>query len=363
MARKLALTLFTLLLWLSGIPHAEMLWAVNKQEPTKPAQEPASAQGQPDLAPDEIVTVDTTLVTVPVSALDRDGRFVSDLKQEDFSVHEDGVEQQIAFFAPVESSFSVVLLIDTSPSTKSRQKEIRAAATAFIDQLRPDDNVMVVTFNSEINLVNKATKDREALRKAIANIRWDGSGTLLYGTVDALMNRFFRRLRGRKALVVLTDGQDNDMRARVVEKSRTAPKNETWNISGPTCSDIPCATFDSNMRDADELDTLIYPIRFSEPIYRNIFGESKGKAYETAVVYLRELAKRTGGRFYSSDDNENLTKVFTSIANELRHQYSLGYYAKTPAQPGERRQIKVSVTRPNLVVRARSSYVRSRHEK
>jgi Ca-activated chloride channel homolog len=359
MAGKLAPSLLALL-WLFGMPHAETP-RINKQEPTKPTQEKLAPQEQPELSPDEVVKVDTSLVTVPVSALDRDGHFVSDLKQEDFRVHEDGVEQQIAFFAPVESSFSVVLLIDTSPSTRSRQKEIRAAANAFIEQLRPDDNVMVVTFNSEIHVVNKATRDREALRKAIGNIRWDGSGTLLYGTVDALMNRIFRRLRGRKALVVLTDGQDNDMRARVVEKSRTAPKNETSSVSGPTCSDIPCATYESNMRDAEELDTLIYPIRFSEPIYQRIFGESKGKAYETAAVYLRELAKKTGGRFYSADENENLTLVFTSIANELRHQYSLGYYAKTPAQPGERRQIKVRVTRPNVVVRARSSYVRARH--
>src|SRR5947209_720401 len=94
----------------------------------------------------EVVRVDATLVTVPVSVMDRDGRYVYDLRKDNFRLFEDGVEQDVAFFESVEKPFTVVLMLDTSSSTWLKHEQIKRAAAAFIDQLRPDDRVMVVSF-------------------------------------------------------------------------------------------------------------------------------------------------------------------------------------------------------------------------
>ena len=320
----------------------------------------------------EVLEIDTRVVNVPVSVLDREGRFVADLLKPEFKIYEDDVEQEIAFFAPVESFFTVVLLIDVSPSTRERQKEIKAAALSFIDVLRPDDNVMVVSFNENIRVLNSATKDRQSLRKAIERLSWNDSGTFLYGTVDALMNRVFRRLQGRKALVMLTDGEDTDARRWIAELQRKAPKNVTYSMPGPTCEQLPCASFEGNLKDAEELDALIYPIRFAHEVPKDAPQRNPPKGRNTsnpgrtipphvvAETYLRAVAEKSGGRYYSSEKNEDLATVFHAIANELRHQYSLGYYVKTQLNSGERRRLKVEVARPNLSVRAKASYVVSR---
>jgi hypothetical protein len=112
-------------------------------------RQPAPPQTQQQTGPQEvdagdIIKVNTTLVTIPVSVMDRDGRYVPNLRKEDFRLWEDGVEQEVAFFASVDKPFSVVLMLDTSPSTQFRLEDIQDAAIAFVNQLRADDKVMVV---------------------------------------------------------------------------------------------------------------------------------------------------------------------------------------------------------------------------
>ena len=317
-------------------------------QPTPP-DKPTSVQEPAE----EVLRIDTNLVPVPVSVLDRDGRFIADLRREDFQLFEEGKEQTIAFFATVEQPFSVVLLIDTSPSTRDRRNEIREAAVNFIDQLRPSDRVMVIAFDSRIRVIGDAVSDRDKLCRAVLAIKWDASGTLLYGAVDAVINHFFNRLKGRKALVMLSDGEDNDLRRVLMDPKRKPDPNVK--ISAPSCKDIPCATYESNMRDVEESDVLIYPIEFAElkpPANSNSrAGEVSGEQY------LKDLALKTGGRFYNANREGSLLQTFTSIAQELRHQYSLGYYAQPSGALGERREIKVRVSRPGVAVRARRSYV------
>ncbi len=120
---------------------------------------------------DEVVRVNASLVTVPVSVLDRDGRFIGGLRKEDFRVFEDGVEQQVAYFAPVEQPFTVALVIDTSGSTRFKLEDIQDAAIAFLDQLRPADRVIVVSFDDDVRVLSDVTNDRNALRAAIRRTR------------------------------------------------------------------------------------------------------------------------------------------------------------------------------------------------
>jgi Ca-activated chloride channel family protein len=303
-------------------------------------QEPAC--GPPQEADDEVVRVSTSVVTVPVSVMDRQGRFIPDLRKEDFRVYEEGVEQEVAFFENADQPFTVALLLDTSDSTKFKLKEIQDAALAFLEQLRPADRVIVIAFDSRVYLMTEPTDDRS---KTVAAIRRTeaGGGTSLYDAVASTVDRRLNKIRGRKAIVLFTDGVD------------------TYSIG---------ASYDSTLRTAEELDALVYSIQYrtdsdARTGTLNAMGgqlmTSKGEpldvAYKRANLYLRLLADKTGGRFFSATSPKRLSESFERIAAELRQQYSLGYYPKDQAAGGKRRLLKVRVGSPDVVVRARGSYV------
>ncbi len=329
----------------------------NNRKPEPPKVEAPAGPEEVDAG--DVIRVNTTLVTIPVSVMDRDGRYVPNLQKEEFRIWEDGVEQDVAFFQSVDKPFSVVLMLDTSPSTQFRLEEIQDAAITFVNQLRADDKVMVVSFNDDIRVLSDFTTDRAKLQRAILRSRTDG-GTRLYDAVDMVINERLSRVSGRKAIVLFTDGVDTTSRE---------------------------ADYNSTIMDAQELDALIYPVQYNTAqdmnvnvpvgpqidvlgqILGDIFGGgrragrrggSRGTArsdYEVGDRYLDELANSTGGREYSADSLQNMTAAFSNVAEELRRQYSIGYYPKRAAQPGERRQIRVRARQPNLAVRARDSYI------
>jgi VWFA-related protein len=246
----------------------------SKDEINKAQQASPSPNGNEDELAEDVVRVETNLVSIPVVVMDRGGKSITDLRREDFRVYENGVEQQVAFFAPVEQPFTVVLLLDTSPSTRFRLRDIQDAAIAFIDQLRPEDRAVGVTFNSQLRVLNRMMRDREGLRKAIRNISI-APGTYLYATVDVMLNKLFRRIPGRKALVLFTDGVD----------TLFIPPYDTQRR----------ATFKSNMRDAEESDVLIYPVQYNtlddmRRMYREDYPEGLREEYEVASKYLVGLA-------------------------------------------------------------------------
>ena len=146
----------------------------------------------------DVIKVDTTLVTLPVSVMDRSGKYIPNLRKEDFRLWEDGIEQSVAFFSAVDKPFSVVLMLDTSGSTRFRIEEIQDAAITFVNQLRSDDRVMVVSFDEQIQVLADFTSDRSRLRDAIRQTH-TGGGTKLYDAVDLVINQQLSRVSGRKA--------------------------------------------------------------------------------------------------------------------------------------------------------------------
>jgi VWFA-related protein len=286
-----------------------------------------------------------------VSVLDRDGKYVPNLRQGDFRLWEDNVEQQIAYFASVDAPFTVALVLDTSGSMEQKWDEIQEAAINFTRQLRPEDRVMVISFDDTVRVLAEPTNDRYILRRAIRQAR-GGEGTRLYDAVDLVIHRYLANVKGRKAVVLFTDGVDTTSR---------------W------------ATYDTTTHAAEEADVLIYPVEYdtyedaqqiaggwpSLPIIVLGFpfpGSPTHPAgtrridYDVGDNYLHDLARATGANFYAADDPQKLEVAFHSIAEELGRQYSLGYYPKRKPEQGERRSVKVRVNRPNLAVRARESY-------
>jgi VWFA-related protein len=276
----------------------------------------------------------------------------------------------------LEKPFTVALVLDTSGSTVFKLDDIKEAAIRFAGQLRPQDRVLVVTFNDDVLLLTEATNDRAVINHVIERHAQSGSSTRLYDALDLLIKKRLNRIKGRKAIVLFTDGVD-------------------------TGSSL--ATYRSTLETAEELDALIYPIQYDTlddnvqavggapggsgngpRIGRPYLGD-KGtgtgtstprvqlgssseviarvlrEAYALGGLYLHGLADKTGGRLYRADDPAQLASAFSLIAEELRHQYSLGYYPKSAGSAslaaGTRRQIRVRVRRPGLAVRARDSYV------
>ena len=312
---------------------------------TPPAQTPAKTTEDDD----EVLKVETNLITIPVSVFDRNGLYIAGLHQKDFQIFEDNVEQEIAYFGTTDKPVTVALLLDTSPSTEDRIDEIHRAAEAFVEQLGPQDSVMVIEFNSSVKIQTEATTDREKIIKAIYRAKY-GDGTSLYNAVDEALRKQLAKIPGRKAVVLFTDGVDT-----------TSRKN----------------SYDSTLSYAEESDSLIFPIYYNT--YMDNFGPggigginggiifgppgagARGMSssdYALGRKYLEDLANATGGRVFRPDSTPGgLTAAFEGIAEELRRQYNIGYVPKTEGKAGQRKLIKVRVNRPHLLIRARDSYV------
>ena len=225
------------------IAAAIFVWAQSRgQRPRYPTQTkpPASRPTPPPVEdnndvqdPQEVVKTDTNLVTVPVIAVNSDGLYVPDLSKTEFGVEEDGVKQEVSFFATATEPFHVVLMLDTSASTREKLRAIRAAAISFVDQLQTGDKVKVISFDDQVRDHNEFTGDRAILRSAI-NRTEPGQGTKMYDAFDLALNSI-RSIQGRKAIVLFSDGVD-------------------W------YSDH--ATFDDTLRNLEEEGVIVYPIRY-----------------------------------------------------------------------------------------------------
>jgi Ca-activated chloride channel family protein len=309
--------------------------------PAPKASVPATKQppGE-EVDPEDVLRVNTTLVTSPALIIGRDRRFVPNLRREDFHVFDEGVEQKLAYFAPVDKPFTVALVIDTSHSMLFDLQDLQDAARAFVDKMRPGDRALIVSFDNQVRVLAEPTTDRDALRRAISNLR-QGGPTRLYDAIDFVLNQRMDHIADRRALILFSDGVDS--------ASQTA-------------------TPESNLRDVLRSDVLIYPIEFST--YAQI-NENHGRErrappagsgfslmdYLRADAYLHQLAEETGVALYPAADIGDLGRAVSSIVEELHNEYSLGYYPTTAGQPGEVRRIEVRVGQPQLQVRARTSYV------
>ncbi len=201
---------------------------------SQPASEPAQENNTPPSQGEEVtVKIDTDLVTVPVIATDKNGLYIPNLKQNEFAITEDNAKQEIAFFATINVPFHVVLMLDTSASTREKLTLIQQAAGAFVEQLQSGDRVKVISFDDRVVDHNEFTSDRALLKAAINKTR-PGQGTKLYDAFELAVNAI-RQVRGRKAIVIFTDGVDYH-------------------------SDR--ATFDGTLRGLDEEGVVVYPIRY-----------------------------------------------------------------------------------------------------
>ncbi len=290
------------------------------------------------------------------------------LRRQDFHVFDEGIEQRIAYFATVDQPFTVALVIDTSGSTHFRLEEIQDAAIAFVNQLQPQDRVMVISFDDQIRVLTEPTNDRDALTRAIRRTR-TGGGTRLYDVVDMVIAQKLIHISGRKAVVLFTDGVDTTSRHATYSstlKEAQESDGAVYTVAYDTAGDNPLGTG----------QRIPFPggrggIGIGIPFPGSGGGRGGGRGggmpgggsgpgdYRRASDYLHELAQESGGRYFPGDTLRDISAAFSEVADELRRQYSIGYYPTPVGQPGQRRQIKVRVSQPDLVVKARDSYIYS----
>ena len=268
------------------------------------------------------------LVTIHVTVRDAQGRLVRDLQPADFRVVEDGVEQQIEQFEFGEVPVAVALMLDQSSSMiGGGVRAERAGARRLIDSLVNDVNrAMVLGFNDHVDLYADFTNDVDELQAALETIDPDGP-TALFDTLAQAIRKVDRR-RGKRALVVLSDGLDTNSRfafADVVEFLRQA-------------------------------DVLVYTIGLQLMQEGTDLGDASG-AVKQAVEQLRTLAEATGGAAYFPLSLEELGEIYGLIADELNSQYAISYYPKNRRFDGAWRNLRVEVPgRPGVWVQVRPGY-------
>jgi VWFA-related protein len=300
---------------------------------------------------DEVVRIETDLVTLPVHVRTRKGRPVSDLTAPEFKIFENGVEQEIAYFSDEDQPFTVALMLDMSYSSVFKLHEIQAAAHAFVSQLRDQDRVMVLSFDEKVMILCEPTSDRRVLRMAIEGARI-GSGTSLYSALSLVLHKKLNSVDGRKAIVLLSDGVDTSS-----EDSDASTVEQVLAESDVLVYPIRFRTYD----DVQKSRRVTAPIQFDEDDRRYTAEPrpSKGERpedYAFAGEFMTNMAGRSGGRIYNVTSTTNLNRAFADIALELRKTYSLGYYPTEERKGGAHYEIKVRVYRSNLVVHTRPSY-------
>ena len=353
-------------------------------EEEKTPEKPLADTTPVTVSDDGTIKLETSLVTIPASVIGRDGKYIPNLKKRDFRLYEDGIQQDIANFNSVEVPFNVILLLDTSSSTKFRLEDIQAAAKTFVKELRPEDQVMIVSFDSSVYVLSDFTSDREVLSSAIDRTRTGGS-TKLYEAVDLSVSEWMAPISGRKAIVMFTDGVDTSSRRstarntiKLVEESDVLiyPIRYDTEFDDPQAGQtqrvplpFPLPGRNPNPRTPPSSpggSTPKWPIPFNQYINfqfpqwprggGSVPQTSSNDEYSRGERYLQDLASRSGGRLYNADTLDNLADAFSRIAEELRHQYSLSYYPTNAARDGSWRQVKVRLVKPGLIVRAREGY-------
>lgn len=281
-----------------------------------------SAQEVEDDSP---IKVDTLLYSIPFTVTDSAGKHIPALTKENFLIFQDGDLQQIEFFLDDQAPTNVAILIDTSISTKPVLKNIQKAARDFIKVLRPEDKGLIVSFDYKTSFLSDLTSDQKKLSKAIDNISIAGqSGSGMNEAVYKIVTGYLDKSKGRKAIIVLTDGI-------ITDKSYT----------------------DSQvLRILNQSDTLLYPVIFKTSSYYIRDSNQPNARLSTPYENLRILADLSAGRLYEKD-SESLKEAFQDIAIELKKQYIVGYY---PVETGKPRKIRIKVTdRPDAIIKAKKS--------
>ena len=366
----------------------------NNTDQTTETKKPGDASSQKpdansqDLDEGDVIRTDTQLVSVPAVVTDSAGHPLSGLRQDNFRITEDGQVQTITNFGTTETPFEIALLLDTSGSTRDDVALIRAAATSFIEALRPGDRVGIIAFNTAktinepiatVDVLTPLTSNRDDLRKAMDNLG-SSNGTPYYDALERVVDAVFRdppkdEVRGRRAVVALTDGVDS------ASNSDFATAKVKLARAGVACYFVQINTEDfvedRLMKDCQDDGQLSLSQRQIERYRKLFFPNAKAEdfnsfcrmgpfermsisrdLYNLARREMNDLAKVSGGRSFQAATLADARAAFSRVAADIGTLYSLGYYPTNKTRDGKYRAIKIEVkgVKDKAQVRARDGY-------
>ncbi len=287
------------------------------------------AAGEPQ-APRQVPSFRTGIELVSLNVTVSEGaHYMTDLEQDNFSVYEDGVKQDVTFFNRTNLPIALALLLDTSASMDTKLPTAQEAAVGFARRLRPQDLAEVIDFDSRVVVLQNFTNSAQELEQAIRRTAAGGSTSLYNAVYIALKDlkkivaRNVDEIR-RQAIIVLSDGEDT---------SSLLPFEEVLDL-------------------AKRSETAIYTIGLRD----NDSTSSGSKLFREAEFVLRQLSQETGGRAFFPNQLADLTGVYGQISDELSSQYTVGYTSKSPRRDGAWRRVVVRVNRPNATARTKQGY-------
>lgn len=301
---------------IAGTPTAAAAQPATKKNQAPPAAEPQN----PDDSGEKL-SLDTTQVLVNVTVTDTRENYVAGLKASDFQVFEDRQPQRIVSFSRQETPFAAVLLLDTSGSMGPKMSLARAACAQFASRIREGDVVAIYGFGgAKVKKIQDFTEVRD-VDPVVWEVDADGE-TPLYDAVVQAAEDLAKREERRRAMIIISDGADTRSRA----------------------------SLDQALREAHAANITIYAVDLSDA------GLGRGPARDNGASVLREMAAKSGGRFFTSPGGGKLRDAFEQTVEELRNQYTLAYEPAGERRDGRWHAIEVKVAREQLKVRARQGY-------
>jgi Ca-activated chloride channel homolog len=294
-------------------------------QPKQPAPQSAPQPRQPEKS--QVFRAAVDIVSLNVTVVDNQNRYITDIAEQEFSVFEDGTRQDLMFFNRSSLPIALSLLIDTSASMENRMAIAQEAAIGFARKLRPQDLAQVVDFDSRVEIAQDFTNSVPDLEKAIRATTAGGSTSLhnaIYISLKELAKikaKSQEEVR-RQAIIVLSDGEDTSSLVSYEEVLDLAKRSET-------------AIYTIGLQPKDAAQT---------------------KGFREAEFVLRQFAQETGGRPFFPSRAEELKDVYGRIADELSSQYTIGYASKNGRRDGGWRRIVVQVARPNTTARTKRGY-------
>jgi len=291
------------------------------------------------------IQVDVALVNVLASVRDKRGGLVANLEKNDFTIFEDGKQQEIKYFArETDLPLTIGLLIDVSGSQRNLIDIERSAASQFFSQvMRKKDEAFLISFGEEVELLQDYTNSARMLSQGMNGLRvssgvggfgpgpvptsGDPRGTVLYDAVFLAADEKLRSEVGRKVIVVITDGVDEGSRKKIEDAIEAAQK----------------------------ADAVIYSIDYFDPRAYGYgpFGFGGGGAGEG---YLRRMSDATGGHVYKVDRSHSLDEVFHELQEEMRSQYSIGFMSSNEKRDGSYRKLEIRMASKELKAQVRKGY-------
>jgi len=316
-----------------------------------------SPGGEPDVT-NQAIRVQVNMVSLPVIVTDRAGVYTTDLQKENFGVYDNGAPQEIAGFAAVEEPISVALMLDSSGSTEFQLKQIQDEAIRFVNLLKPDDSVAILSFADDVQLLEPFSLYHRKNPDAIRKIK-PGGLSAVYEAVWLALEQVLNPEFGRKALVLFSDGVDN--------RSETVTEEETLELARQTEATIYCVYHntakDRYKRIPRAIDPMMESFQILSPALQwPPFGYPKGstqekREYEAGREYMTKLSRYSGGLLFDATKSGDLRSAFQMVARELSSQYSLGYYPNNLNHDGKFHKVEVRVNKPGLMARTRQGYL------